>query len=149
MSNNQKKQSLLGKTPQRRKPTTASKKKGTSQLPSSIQSVDEQQITIGANNKKTKAKLIITGVILLIAVSVPKPQLITYEKLGLVTQSVYWPGMFGYGATLFDSSLQPQADLTRNSLYLCRNMKQPDSCQKYRITENAGFFAALKKLMMD
>lgn len=149
MSNNQKKQSLLGKTPQRRKPTTASKKKGTSQLPSSIQSVDEQQITIGANNKKTKAKLIITGVILLIAVSVPKPQLITYEKLGLVTQSVYWPGMFGYGATLFDSSLQPQADLTQNSLYLCRNMKQPDSCQKYRITENAGFFAALKKLMMD
>ncbi|KPH64706.1 hypothetical protein [Pseudoalteromonas porphyrae] len=149
MSNNQKKQSLLGKTPQRRKPTTASKKKGTSQLPSLIQSVDEQQITIGANNKKTKAKLIITGVILLIAVSVPKPQLITYEKLGLVTQSVYWPGMFGYGATLFDSSLQPQADLTQNSLYLCRNMKQPDSCQKYRITENAGFFAALKKLMMD
>ena len=149
MSNNQKKQSLLGKTPQKRKPATASKKKDTSKLPNTAQSVDDQQITTGTSKQKTKAKLIIVGMIVLIAVTVPKPQLITYEKLGLVTQSVYWPGMFGYGATLFDSSLHPQADLTRNSLYLCRNMKQPDSCQKYRITENAGFFAALKKLMMD
>ena len=80
---------------------------------------------------------------------IPKPQLLTYEKLGLVTQSVYWPGLFGYGAMLFDSNLQPNADLARNSLYLCQNNKQPDTCQKYRITEQGGFFSALNKLILD
>ncbi|CAM4322235.1 hypothetical protein [Pseudoalteromonas ostreae] len=146
MSNNIKKQSLLGKTPQRKKPTTTNKRKAPTQTNVAQTQTASSEL---AETKKNRTGLIVAGVIVFAILIIPKPQLLTYEKSGLVTQSVYWPGLFGYGAMLFDSNLQPNADLARNSLYLCQNNKQPDTCQKYRVTEQAGFFSALQKLILD
>ena len=147
MSNNIKKQSLLGKTPQRKKPTASTNKR---QAPTQTRAVKESSVSPELPvTKKSRTGLIAAVIIVCAILIIPKPQLLTYEKLGLVTQSVYWPGLFGYGAMLFDSNLQPNADLARNSLYLCQNNKQPETCQKYRITEQAGFFSALKKLILD
>ncbi|NMM41627.1 hypothetical protein [Pseudoalteromonas arctica] len=147
MSNNIKKQSLLGKTPQRKKPTApTSKRKAPAQTNVTQPQTASSEL---AETKKSRTGIIVAGVIMFAILVIPKPQLLTYEKLGLVTQSVYWPGLFGYGAMLFDSNLQPNADLARNNLYLCQNNKQPDTCQKYRVTEQAGFFSALQKLIWD
>ncbi|KTF16302.1 hypothetical protein [Pseudoalteromonas sp. H105] len=148
MSNKIKKQSLLGKTPQRKKTTQSSTKKT---APVSAHNVAGTGSDINAQDTKPKSRtLIITLVVLVLGFLItPKPQLITYQKLGLVTQSVYWPGIFGYGANLFDSSLQPRADLERNTIYLCQDLTQPATCQKYRVTEKSGFFAAMKKLILD
>ncbi|TMN71366.1 hypothetical protein CWB85_11205 [Pseudoalteromonas sp. S1727] len=148
MSNNIKKQSLLGKAPQRKKPTASNNKRKTSAptRPATEASVKSPE---AIEVKKSRTGLICAAIAACIILITPKPQLLTYEKLGLVTQSVYWPGLFGHGTMLFDSHLQPTADLARNSLYLCQNNKQPDTCQKYRIIEQAGFFAAFKKLILD
>ncbi|MBB1364931.1 hypothetical protein H5154_00765 [Pseudoalteromonas sp. SR44-5] len=149
MSNNIKKQSLLGKTPQRKKPTAPTNKRKAPAQANVTQAQTQTASSELAETKKSRTGIIVAGVIVFAILVIPKPQLLTYEKLGLVTQSVYWPGLFGYGAMLFDSNLQPNADLARNSLYLCQNNKQPDTCQKYRVTEQAGFFSALQKLILD
>ena len=147
MSNNIKKQSLLGKTPQRKKPTASTNKR---KAPTQTRAVKETSVSSEViATKKSRTGLIAVAIVIAVILIIPKPQLLTYEKLGLVTQSVYWPGLFGHGAMLFDSHLQPNADLSRNSLYLCQNNKQPDTCQKYRITEQGGFFSALNKLILD
>ena len=150
MSNKIKKQSLLGKTPQRKKPTpSTNKRNATSQTRSANQATTSPASPELPVTKKSRTGLIAAIVVVCTILIIPKPQLLTYEKLGLVTQSVYWPGVFGYGAMLFDSNLQPNADLARNSLYLCQNNKQPETCHKYRVTEQAGFFSALNKLILD
>jgi hypothetical protein len=98
---------------------------------------------------KRPTKWIVLGVLTLAAIIFPKPQLITYEKLGLVSQSVYWSGALGFDPVLFDSNLHPRPALDRNTLYLCVDENNPDSCQKYQIIEQGGFIPALKKLIMD
>jgi len=148
MSNKIKKQSLLGKTPQRNKTQKTSTKR--SNPVTSHNTANTANDLSTDENKPKSRKLIISIIVIVLGFLItPKPQLITYQKLGLVTQSVYWPGLLGYGANLFDSSLQPRADLERNTIYLCQDLKQPATCQKYRITEKSGFFAAMKKLILD
>ena len=103
----------------------------------------------GLELKKSKARWYTLAAVVLILLITPKPILITYEKLGMVSQSVFWQGIFGYGANLFDSTLSPRADLSRNVIYLCQDKRKPDTCQKYRVTDKSGFFAAMKKLTID
>ncbi|CAM4254370.1 hypothetical protein BIW53_13725 [Pseudoalteromonas byunsanensis] len=99
--------------------------------------------------RKSPTKWIVLGVIMLIVLLFPKPKLITYEKLGLVSQSVYWGGLPGIDPVLFDSHLHPRPALDRDTLYLCADLNNPDSCQKYQIIEQNGFISALKKLLLD
>ncbi|OHU86768.1 MULTISPECIES: hypothetical protein [Pseudoalteromonas] len=101
------------------------------------------------SSRKSPTKWIVLGVIMLIALVFPKPKLITYEKLGLVSQSVYWGGLPGIDPVLFDSNLHPRPALERDTLYLCADLNNPDSCQKYQIIEQNGFISALKKLILD
>jgi len=147
MSKNVKKQSLLGQQPARKKPVPSKRPKTISKPQTPTQPI--QQTVAEPTAKKSPARWYILAVVLLILLITPKPILITYEKLGMVSQSVFWPGIFGYGANVFDSTLIPRADLSRNSIYLCQDKRDPNSCQKYRITEKSGFFAAIKKLAMD
>lgn len=147
MSNKIKKQSLLGKTPERKKPTQAKRQRPVNQQQTRAQ-VAQQSIP-EIELKKSKARWYTLAAVVLILLITPKPILITYEKLGMVSQSVFWPGIFGYGANLFDSTLSPRADLSRNVIYLCQDKRKPDTCQKYRVTDKSGFFAAMKKLTID
>ncbi|MAD05211.1 hypothetical protein NQS96_10755 [Pseudoalteromonas shioyasakiensis] len=147
MSNKIKKQSLLGKTPERKKPTQAKRQRPSNQQQARAQVA--QQTAPEVELKKSKTRWYALAAVVLILLITPKPMLITYEKLGMVSQSVFWPGVFGYGANLFDSSLSPRADLSRNTIYLCQDKHKPDTCQKYRVTEQSGFIAAMKKLLID
>lgn len=104
---------------------------------------------LGESKKPSLKKWITLVVILMLAVLFPKPQLIAYEKLGMVAESVYWPGLPGVDPILFDSNLHPRPALDRNTLYLCIDKNNPDSCQKYQIVAKNGFFAAIKKLFSD
>ncbi|ATG78203.1 hypothetical protein [Pseudoalteromonas sp. 1_2015MBL_MicDiv] len=143
MSKTQKKQTLLGKTPakkkqvQQRRPRTASQG-----------AISETQSTTissqGGKETKSKKGLIITlSIALLIIITFPKPTLLTYKKLGMVSESIYWPGVFGYGATIIDSNLHPQLDSRRKSLYLCTNPESLNNCQKYQVIADHGLFAAI------
>ncbi len=147
MSNKIKKQSLLGKAPKRKKTTSIQQPAPQKRRQAHAQT--SQKIASVIKTKKTNARWYTLIVIVLIILITPKPVLITYEKLGMVSQSVFWPGVFGYGANVFDSTLSPRANLGRNVIYLCQDKHKPDTCQKYRITENSGFIAALKKLFLD
>ncbi|TMO12240.1 hypothetical protein CWB59_20925, partial [Pseudoalteromonas sp. S326] len=83
------------------------------------------------------------AIIVAVAIIFPIPTLLTYKKLGFVSERIYWPGVFGYGLTILDSNLHPQLDEKRNALYLCEDMKAPQSCQKYQLIKNNVFFASL------
>ncbi|GAA79331.1 hypothetical protein P20495_1830 [Pseudoalteromonas sp. BSi20495] len=61
----------------------------------------------------------------------------------MVSESIYWPGVFGYGATIIDSNLHPQLDSRRKSLYLCTNPESLNNCQKYQVIADHGLFAAI------
>ncbi|MEC8207870.1 MAG: hypothetical protein VX076_08345, partial [Pseudomonadota bacterium] len=99
MSNKIKKQSLLGKTPERKKPTQAKRQRPVNQQQARAQ-VAQQSIP-EIELKKSKTRWYTLAAVVLILLITPKPILITYEKLGMVSQSVFWPGIFGYGANLF------------------------------------------------
>ncbi len=61
----------------------------------------------------------------------------------MVSQSVYWPGGFSSEPKLLDSTLHPRLDTQRRTLYLCIDLQQPQSCQKYRIIAEEGIFSVL------
>jgi hypothetical protein len=80
---------------------------------------------------------------ILILVLVPKPSLLTYKKSSMVSQSVYWPGLFSSEPKLLDSTLHPRLDKEHRTLYLCIDLQQPQSCQKYRIIAEEVIFTLL------
>ncbi|NYR12140.1 hypothetical protein HC000_06435 [Pseudoalteromonas sp. MIP2626] len=144
MSTNTKKQSLLGKAPRSTKTTKNKQNRSTATKPNNI----KQSANTSANNKaaqKSKSSLLTTlGLLLFIIIIIPKPTLLSYHKLGMVSNSIYWPGVFGYGATLLDSNLQPQLDSKRKALYLCTDTVNSKSCQKYKVIADNGIIAAIK-----
>lgn len=144
MSTNTKKQSLLGKAPRSTKTTKNKQNRSTATKPNNI----KQSANTSANNKaaqKSKSSLLTTlGLLLFIIIIIPKPTLLSYHKLGMLSNSIYWPGVFGYGATLLDSNLQPQLDSKRKALYLCTDTVNSKSCQKYKVIADNGIIAAIK-----
>ncbi|RZF80683.1 hypothetical protein CWC05_07110 [Pseudoalteromonas ruthenica] len=83
--------------------------------------------------------------LLAIFMLMPKPQLITYQKLGLVASSIYVPTLLG-GPTLVDSELYLQSIDANKAMYLCRDRTQADTCHRYEIIKQEGFFAVLVHL---
>ncbi|MGO2331164.1 MAG: hypothetical protein ACTH59_05985 [Pseudoalteromonas nigrifaciens] len=144
MSTNTKKQSLLGKSSRSTKTTKNKQNRSTTTKPNNI----KQSANTAANNKavqKSKSGLLITlGLLLFIIIIIPKPTLLSYHKLGMISNSIYWPGVFGYGARLLDSNLQPQLDSKRKVLYLCTDTVNSNSCQKYKVIADNGVIAAIK-----
>ncbi|MEJ6473333.1 hypothetical protein [Pseudoalteromonas piscicida] len=154
MAKPSKKQSLLGQVqPNKKKqPSRANKRKPSPQQLAALKAqqaaaLQAQQQNVAEDKPKGKGKWITLGVLLVLFLVFPKPQLITYEKLGLVANSVYWPGIPGIDPVLFDSNLHPKPALERNTLYLCHDLKNPDSCQKYQIIKQEGFISAMIKLV--
>ncbi|ASD66412.1 hypothetical protein [Pseudoalteromonas piscicida] len=159
MAKPSKKQSLLGQVQsnqKKRTSTTKNRRPSPQQIAAmkAQQTAQAQQATAsqtqsstGDEKSKGKGKWIALAVIGILFVVLPKPQLITYEKLGLVASSVYWSGLPGIDPVLFDSNLHPKPALERNTLYLCHDLKNPDTCQKYQIIKQEGFIAAVMKLI--
>ncbi|MEL0654104.1 hypothetical protein V6257_03595 [Pseudoalteromonas issachenkonii] len=144
MSKTPNKQSLLGKAPTRKK--TAQKRKPQRPTQRSTPAEEKTNINNGTNQKtKSKKGLFISLVLVIVMIlAFPKPTLLTYKKLGMVSESVYWPGFLGHGATLIDSNLHPNYDSSRESLYLCSDLQKPQSCQKYQVIADNGLFSAIR-----
>ena len=153
MSNQSKKQSLLGQVnPQQKKRQSSQKKKRLSPQQQRAAMAQAQLAQTQLNNppkQKGIKRWITLGIIALLFIVFPKPQLITYEKLGVVATSVYWSALPGLDPVIFDSSLHPRPALDKNTLYLCMNKLDPDTCQKYQIIKKEGFFSALKALISN
>ncbi|ODB33317.1 hypothetical protein BB427_22600 [Pseudoalteromonas sp. BMB] len=154
MAKPSKKQSLLGQVQsnqKKRTSTTKNRRPSPQQIAAmkAQQTAQAQQAQTATDNDrpKGKSKWIALAVIGILFVVLPKPQLITYEKLGLVASSVYWSGLPGIDPVLFDSNLHPKPALERNTLYLCHDLKNPDTCQKYQIIKQEGFIAAMMELI--
>ena len=104
------------------------------------------QLKLHSSSAKCGIKLtllFIFTILLLILVLVPKQSLLTYKKSSMVSQSVYWPGLFSSEPKLLDSTLNPRLDKEHRTLYLCIDLQQPQSCQKYRIIAEEGLFSVL------
>ena len=153
MSNQSKKQSLLGQVnPQQKKRQSSQKKKRLSPQQQNVAMAQAQLAQTQLNNPRKQKGIkrwITLGTIALLIIVFPKPQLITYEKLGVVATSVYWSALPGLDPVIFDSSLHPRPALDRNTLYLCVDKQNPDTCQKYQIIKKEGFISAIKKLLLD
>ncbi|MFY8273098.1 hypothetical protein AAEU32_03090 [Pseudoalteromonas sp. SSDWG2] len=141
---------LLSKAPVRKQAQRPEKKKhepaqDTVAQPTQSQHSDVQPQTTGKSSS-AKLMLYIFICITLVFLFIPKPQLITYEKLGMVSTSVYLPELLG-GPSLVDSSLHVQSIIEGDSLYLCQDITQANTCQKYQIVKQDGFISALSHLI--
>ncbi|AWB68548.1 hypothetical protein C2869_20030 [Saccharobesus litoralis] len=103
--------------------------------------------------EKTQADIIkqriIVGVLaLLILYTLPYPQLIKYEKLKIVTESVYIPSYLGItDGFILDSYGDVSIQGGGRWMYICNQVADKNNCQRYQVIERKGFFAALKKLL--
>jgi len=68
----------------------------------------------------------------------PKPELIVYQQLNIQAKSVYWPGIFGFGAGLTDSQMLVYLDDERHEMRLCYAETSAIQCSKYRILQRGG-----------
>jgi hypothetical protein len=68
----------------------------------------------------------------------PKPQLLTYEKMGLINKSIYWPGFYKFKPFILDSNLRANANIQANNLFLCHENIATLPCQKYKIINTEG-----------
>ncbi|MBQ4833074.1 hypothetical protein J8L70_07465 [Pseudoalteromonas sp. MMG010] len=145
MSKTSKKQTLLTSQPKKRKPAkNTNKLKPTN---TQINGAKASEKKPGAPQKKTRSKKVgftLLASCLLVLFIFPKPTLLSYQKLGMLSESIYWPGFFGYGSRLVDSHFHPQVDSDRKTLYLCSDKANPKSCQKYTIVADKGVVSALK-----
>ncbi|WP_024593575.1 MULTISPECIES: hypothetical protein [unclassified Pseudoalteromonas] len=143
MSKTPNKQSLLGKAPARKKTAQKRKPQRSTQRPSPSELNSSAKNDISQKTTQKKGLFISLAVVAVIILAFPKPTLLTYKKLGMVSESVYWPGFFGKGANLIDSNLHPTYDSSRESLYLCSDLQKPQSCQKYQVIADNGLFSAI------
>ncbi len=151
MTNKVKKQSLLGATsPRQVKKLKPSVPKKAPELTLSKQA-PESSTPVVAQKKKlpASAKWLALAVVTLLMILFPKPKLLTYQKLDIVSQSIYWPGGLGLEPKLMDSNLHPMFNPAQNRLYLCLDKKRPETCQQYQVIAEEGFFAVLFSLFAN
>ncbi len=113
-----------------------------SNKPANLGSQSNPRVVSVKRGAKLTAFFIFT-ILLLIFVLAPKPSLLTYKKSAMVSKSIYWPGLFANKPKLLDSTLHPRLDKHRRTLYLCVDLQQPQSCQKYHVIAEEGLFSVL------
>lgn len=135
--NNKKDASQLGKRPAQAQPEP----KATAQKPRSRKAAPAAKKGRGILKKITQ---LFFAVLLVAAIIVPKPQLIVYKKLNLVSRSIYLPGWFGAPGKFLDSSQRVIINKPLNLIYLCFSIKQPkEQCNRYLFIEQKGMVPAL------
>jgi len=103
------------------------------------------KVTNEETKKNTKGITILSLIcfLTLIYFIAPKPQLLTYEKMGITNQSIYWPGFYKFESFILDSNLKANANIQANNLFLCHKNIITLPCQKYRITDVQGPLAVM------
>ncbi|EWH08997.1 hypothetical protein DS2_14524 [Catenovulum agarivorans DS-2] len=111
-----------------------------------IQAAQAAQAPVVAK-KPSKAKWYFLALLALVAALLPYPKIITYEKLGVVAESIYIPSRFGSKAFLLDTNAEVQVDGQNRWLYLCNTLQGQRHCNRYDIVDTQGFFAAVGKYL--
>lgn len=101
--------------------------------------------------QSTSRALAITGkafsylllLLVLVLIILPKPELLRYQKLNTLATSIYWPGVYGFGAGLVDSDLAVYIDRSRQELNLCYQHEQTQQCTRYQILHQGGLVEVL------
>lgn len=109
--------------------------------------VENTKHPINVTEKKANIKgikiLSLICFVTLIYIIAPKPQLLTYEKMGITNQSIYWPGFYKFEPFILDSNLKTSVNIQANNLFLCHKDIITLPCQKYRIIDVQGPFAPI------
>lgn len=103
-----------------------------------------EQVTVSKGKIFSSQRMLALLPLLLVLLVLPKPTLLTYEKLNIVSKSIYWGGLFGVGEQMFDSHLAPHYDTDQHILYLCHQSEQEQTCNEYQVIDDAGPIAALQ-----
>ncbi|WP_372766889.1 hypothetical protein [Pseudoalteromonas sp.] len=147
-----KRQSLMGDSKNKKKVKQRATQQVTAQRQTST--VANQQATSQsyAKTKASKSKKVVWITIAFVAFAaliIPKPQMISYQKLNVVGTSIYWPGFLGLPATILDSDLTLAGDIEQGKIYLCDNINQNVGCHKYQIVKQEGFISVISHLISD
>ncbi|WP_199609408.1 hypothetical protein [Flocculibacter collagenilyticus] len=94
--------------------------------------------------KAAKIKFSLLALLVVIYIIIPKPQVLVYEKLNMVSESIYWPGFTKEQAIMLDTNQQVIIDEQLNIIYFCYRGENKQNCQKYTLIERKGMFAAAK-----
>ncbi|WP_111977821.1 hypothetical protein [Algibacillus agarilyticus] len=95
-----------------------------------------------------KQMLSIGGFILFLLIIVPYPKLIKYEKLKIVTESIYIPSFLGLTkGKILDSNGTVNIDNGGEWLYICNTIQTKQNCQRYLLVEKKGIFSVIGKLL--
>ena len=86
-------------------------------------------------------------IVALALVLTPKPELIVYQQQNIQAKSVYWPGVFGWGAGLSDSQMLVYVDDERHEMRLCYAGELAVQCSKYHIVHRGGLLEVGAYLM--
>ncbi|SFD24466.1 hypothetical protein [Pseudoalteromonas denitrificans] len=100
-------------------------------------------VKVEKKSNKTLHLVIFLLLLVIIYFVSPKPSLLTYEKSGIVNQSIYWPGFYTIEPFILDSNLKADASITANHLFLCHKNLKKIQCQKYKIIDEKGVFSVI------
>lgn len=81
--------------------------------------------------------------LILIAALFPKPSLITYEKAGIQSRSVYWQGFKEYGKLSDSKANYVKRDSDSPYLHVCYEPDDSSSCQRFTIIKEEGLVAVI------
>lgn len=140
-----KRQQLLNDKPKGKKPQSKPPNKPQPQkVPQQAQQKQTKsaaQVNKSSGNKKFIQ--FIFGLFIIGLIIVPKPKLLVYQKLGLVSNSIYIPGWFGATGYIMDSSQRVIIEDNLGLVYLCYQKDQPkEHCNRYTFVEEKGMIAA-------
>jgi hypothetical protein len=90
-----------------------------------------------------KGLVFVLIIILGAALWFPKPQLISYQASGQISQGVYWPGVNSSGRLLDANANFVKIDEATKNLHLCYQVEQGDSCHQYDVIETFGLVDTL------
>lgn len=145
-----KRQSLMGDSASKKKVKQRATKKQPAQSPSQAEiQAAQKQVAAKVEAKPKKGLWLSLAFIALAALIIPKPQLISYQKLNVVGTSIYWPGFLGLPATIFDSDLTLAGEIEQGKIFLCDNINQNVGCHKYQVVKQEGFISVILSFFSD
>lgn len=146
-----KRQSLMGGSTNKKKVKQRTAPKSSVQPQSAVanQQTASQPLVANKEAKSKKGIWLTLAFIAIAALIIPKPQMISYQKLNVVGTSIYWPGFLGLPATILDSDLTLAGEIEQGKIYLCDNINQNVGCHKYQIVKQEGFISVLTHLFSD
>lgn len=111
-------------------------------LPRSANSFSTDELTKTPSAHKTKIWLGAAVLLITVFITAPKPQLLEYQSLGLITKSIYMPGWFGKPGVILDTNQRAVLAEDEQSLYLCFEGQSNEQCAKYQLSRQQSFIAA-------